>query len=243
MSRELTRRRPGEPWRDDSGQALTDYPRPSVAVDTAVLTLAPRTRPSQNRPVLQLHALLVPTTDHSEVAEWALPGTFVHQGERLGQAVTRSLTEKAGLAGHIPTTQLGVFDDPDRDPRGWVLSVAHLAGIPYERLALLVDHGPCQPRLTTASRPGPLPYDHADIVKAAVTRLQRLYRRGPDPLRLLGERFTMTQLRQVHEAIHGELLQKDTFRRAMEPLLKPTSTLSPGRTGRPSQLFARPRRT
>ena len=28
-------------YRDSSGKALTDYPRPSVAVDTAVLTVPP----------------------------------------------------------------------------------------------------------------------------------------------------------------------------------------------------------
>jgi hypothetical protein len=50
-----------------------------------------------------------------------------------GHAVTRSLTQKAGVTGSHPT-QLAVFDDPPRDERGWVLSVAHLAVIPYGAL-------------------------------------------------------------------------------------------------------------
>ena len=72
--------------------------------------------------------------------QWALPGTFLHQGERLADAVTRSLTQKAGVTGGHPA-QLAVFDDPGRDERGWVLSVAHLAVIPYAALvdAVLAD--------------------------------------------------------------------------------------------------------
>ena len=131
------------------------------------------------------------------------------------------------------------FDDPDRDFRGWVLSVAHLAAVPHEEVASLVESRPGEVVLKPASRPGPLPYDHADILRSAVRRLRRLYLSGPDPLHLLGGRFTMTELRRVHEAVLGGLLQKDTFRRAMEPHLRATSALSSGRTGRPSQVYAR----
>lgn len=227
----------GVPWRDATGRTLSDYPRPSVAVDTAVLTVAPRSKPSPDRPPLQVQVLLAPASHEGADPRWALPGTFLHERERLGDAVARSLADKAGLTRRTPTTQLEVFDDPDRDHRGWVLSVAHLAAVPHEHVAPLLEARPGELRLAPASRPGPLPYDHAAIVKAAVTELRRVYRRGPDPLHLLGNRFTMTQLRHVHEAVAGTPLQKDTFRRLMEPHLRPTSALSSGRTGRPSQLY------
>ena len=60
---------------------------------------------------------------------WALPGTFLHAGETLADAVNRSLREKANVRGLHPR-QLHVFDDPERDDRGWVLSVAHVAVVP-----------------------------------------------------------------------------------------------------------------
>src|SRR4051812_47939943 len=104
-------------YRDASGKTLTDYPRPSVAVDTAVLTVAPDRR--------GLHVLLVRRNGKDDGSDWALPGTFLHEGETLAEAVLRSLKEKAGLLGRAPQ-QLHVFDAPDRDPRGWVLSVAHV---------------------------------------------------------------------------------------------------------------------
>jgi len=226
------------PYRDSSGARLADYPQPSVAVDTAVLTLAPRTNPAPGAPPHRLSVLLVRRPEGVNGPQWALPGTFLHQGERLADAVARSLTQKAGVTGGRPA-QLAVFDDPHRDERGWVLSVAHLAVIPYAALAGALLADPERARLAPVSRPGPLPYDHADIVAAAKKELRRRYANRPDPEHLLGPRFTIRELRDVHEAIAGKTLQKDTFRRAMEPQLRGTGTLSFGTVGRPSQRFRR----
>ncbi|MEP7036567.1 MAG: NUDIX domain-containing protein [Actinomycetota bacterium] len=229
-----------KPYRDATGASLADYPQPSVAVDTAVLTLAPRNDPAPGAPPHRLSVLLVRRPDGAGDPQWALPGTFLHQGERLAGAVTRSLTEKAAVTGGHPA-QLAVFDDPDRDERGWVLSVAHLAVIAYADLAGAVFTDPNRVRLAPASRPGPLPYDHNAIVDAARKELRRRYGDRPDPEHLLGRQFTFRELRDVHEAVAGTTLQKDTFRRAMEPHLRGTGTLSTGTVGRPSQRFRRAR--
>ena len=238
-----------KPYRDSSGARLADYPQPSVAVDTAVLTLAPRTHPARSAPPHRLSVLLVRRPEGVDGPQWALPGTFVHQGERLADAVTRSLTEKAGITGGTPA-QLAVFDKPDRDERGWVLSVAHLAVIPYAALADALLAHPDRVRLAPVSRLEPLPYDHKAIVVAAVKELRRRYADRPDPEHLLGARFTVRELRAVHEAIAGTTLQheavtgtlqKDTFRRAMDPHLQGTGTMSTGTIGRPSQRFRRTR--
>jgi len=164
----------------------------------------------------------------------------LHEGERLAEAVTRSLAQKAGVTGGHPA-QLAVFDDPARDERGWVLSVAHLAVIPYAALAGVLLADPDRVRLAPVSRLDPLPYDHKAIVAAAVRELRARYADRPDPERILGPRFTIRELHEVHEAIAGNTLQKDTFRRAMEPHLQGTGSLSSGTVGRPSQRFRRAR--
>jgi ADP-ribose pyrophosphatase YjhB (NUDIX family) len=211
-----------------------------VAVDTAVLTLAPRADTASGAPAHRLSVLLVRRPEGVLGPPWALPGTFLHRGERLADAVTRSLIEKAGITGRRPA-QLAVFDKPDRDKRGWVLSVAHLAAVPYAALAAALLADPDRVRLAPVSGPGRLPYDHKAILAAAVSELRRRYADRPDPERLLGTRFTVRELRDVHEAVAGTTLQKDTFRRAMEPHLKGTGTLSTGTVGRPSQRFRRAR--
>lgn len=240
MALEPSRPRHTSHYRDSTGRSLADYPRPSVAVDTAVLTLAPRTAPRPGEPPVRLCVLLVRRPEHHTGVSWALPGTFLHPGERLADAVARALADKAGVRAARPT-QLAVFDAPDRDDRGWVLSVAHLASVRYAALAGTLDAHPEAVRLAPVSRPGPLPYDHAAIVTAAAQRLRAGYAERPDPARFLGASFTIRSLRHVHEAVAGTTLQKDTFRRTMQAWLTPTGTLSEGSVGRPSELFRRRR--
>ncbi|BBY44156.1 NUDIX hydrolase [Mycolicibacterium celeriflavum] len=166
---------------------------------------------------------------------WALPGTFHHEGELLADAVDRSLRDKANVRGLHPR-QLHVFDDPHRDDRGWVLSVAHVDVV---RLEQLESRFADTTRLVPIETPGRLPYDHADIITLAVEHIRSRYSDRPDPDGLLGHEFTLRELRIAHEAVAGHTLQRDTFRRAMEPHLEPTGTTTAGTRGRPAELFRR----
>lgn len=207
--------------RDSSGRSLADYPRPSVAVDTAVLAPDPE------------RGLVVLQVRRGRGPGWALPGTFIHPGETLADAVTRSLDQKANIRGLRPR-QLHVFDAPDRDDRGWVLSVAHIAVVSPERLsARLVENT----RLVPVDAPGRLIHDHADIIALAVDDVRARYAAVPDPDGLLAAEFTLRELRLLHEAVKGEALQRDTFRRAMEAGLEATGAQVAAGRGRPAAVF------
>lgn len=222
-------------WRDPHGRRLVDYPRPSVAVDVAVLSLDP----SENRLGVVLHR----RDPEDGWGHWSLPGTFVHEGERLREAALRALEVKAGIAGLHPR-QLHVFDDPQRDPRGWVISVAHVDVVPYSRLQeALANRDDVRLAAVTAPR-AKLPYDHRQIIDAAVDEVRARYAAEPDPFGLLEtSEFTLLELRQVHEAVRGVRLQKDTFRRHMEEHLDSADgKLSQG-VGRPATLYRRKKPT
>lgn len=195
---------------------LDSFPRPSVAVDTAVLTVVDD----------ELSVLLLPASAGLPVR---LPGTFLHEGETLSEAVLRSLRDKAGVRGLAPR-QLHVFDAVDRDDRGRVLSVAFVDVVQARSLpvdALLVD----------VARLPSLAFDHDRIVAFAVDAVRDAYRESPDPSGLLDEPFTMRDLRAVHEAVLGERLLPDTFRRSMLSGLRPTGALSREGRGRPAELY------
>lgn len=207
-------------YRDGYGRTLEDYPRPSVAVDTAVLT------------VRDTVEVLVVRGGSDDAAGWRLPGSFLHPGERLADAVLRSLREKAGVRGLSPA-QLRVFDDPERDPRGWVLSVAHVDVVPAERLPELGDRA----QLRDASAVGDLAFQHGEIVDAALAWLRDRYAAAPDPASLLRAPFRLRELHALHEKVTGRALQRDTFRRVMLPVLEPTGEVERGGVGKPAQLF------
>ncbi|GAB3410346.1 NUDIX domain-containing protein [Schumannella luteola] len=214
-------------YRDHANNTLEDYPRPSVAVDTAVLTLDDAG---------ELAVLLV-RDSHDQGLR--LPGTFLHPGETLSDAVQRSLVIKTGLsptaARHIAPRQLRVFDAPDRDPRGWVLSVAHLAAAPRAELEVDAD----RVAITPVTEVGDPLYQHRAIIDLAVAELRERYREAPDPVGFAPAITTLRALHAVHSAIAGIALPRDAFRRTMEPLLASTGELERGGVGKPARLFRR----
>lgn len=94
-----------------------DYPRPALTVDLVVASLEPRPR-----------VLLIRRRSYPFAGSWALPGGFVEENECLADAARRELAEETGVV-LTDVEQLHTFGDPGRDPRGWTVSVAHLARV------------------------------------------------------------------------------------------------------------------
>jgi len=88
---------------------------PKLMVDTVV--------PSKEGEVL----LIRRASDPYE-GQWALPGGFVEVGETLEDAAARETEEETGLSVEI-VRLVGVYSDPDRDPRGHNVSCAYLARV------------------------------------------------------------------------------------------------------------------
>jgi 8-oxo-dGTP diphosphatase len=103
--------------------------KPAVTVD--VVVLAPPAPPAEAG---GFRVLLIRRKNAPYAGEWALPGGFVEPGETLEAAARRELWEETGLQ---PTSleQLRAFGQPGRDPRGWVISIAHLALLDAEEAA------------------------------------------------------------------------------------------------------------
>ncbi len=209
----------GMTWRDKDGKALTDYPRPSVAVDVAVLTIRER----------RLHVVVV-RSDRG----LALPGTFLRPSETLADAADRALRTKAGLI-DLSFHQLRMFDGPDRDDRGWVLSMAHSAAISARSLAPTTESMPIDGSEPVSS----LAFDHGDMVTEAVLDLRHRYAREVDPALLTDARFTLLELRELYEIVFDRPLPKDTFRRHVIGSLQGTGATSTAGGGRPAELYRR----
>jgi 8-oxo-dGTP diphosphatase len=92
---------------------------------------------------------------------WALPGGFVEYGERAAEAAVREAREETGLEVEL-TALLGVYSRPDRDPRQHTMStlfVGRAAGAPRGG-----DDAAEARVFATDALPGPLAFDHADMI-------------------------------------------------------------------------------
>ena len=74
------------------------------------------------------HILLIRRASDPYEGQWALPGGFVEVGETLEEAAVREAGEETGLTVDI-VRLVGVYSDPDRDPRGHNVSCAYLARV------------------------------------------------------------------------------------------------------------------
>jgi 8-oxo-dGTP diphosphatase len=70
--------------------------------------------------------------------QWALPGGFVEVGETVEEAAVREAAEETGLAVEVARL-VGVYSDPERDPRGHNVSVAFLARVLSGELSAATD--------------------------------------------------------------------------------------------------------
>ena len=60
--------------------------------------------------------------------QYALPGGFIEYGETTESAAARELREETALVA-TKLCLIGVYSEPNRDPRGHVASIAYLANI------------------------------------------------------------------------------------------------------------------
>src|SRR5437588_1716164 len=177
----------------------TLHPNAVVAVDVVLLTVRAADTVAEAWQVL-----LVQRDDAAFAGKWSLPGVLVRAEEAFDAAARRALRTKSGLdAAHWYLEQLGTFGAPDRDSRGRVVSVAHLALERSDGLRLTAGGGIMRAEwVPVRGLPAEsLAFDHADMLRVAANRVQSKLRYSWLAFQLLPRTFTLPELRQVYAAI------------------------------------------
>lgn len=219
---------------------LAAYPRPSLAVDVALLTVVPRA----DDDVPGQLAVLIQERDLAPSGQ-VLPGRFLRERQTLRDAVADVLRLKVGLdVPEVSPRLLRVFDDPHRDERAWTISVAHALAFPYEEAKRAAGEFVGIDANGDLASGETLLFDHDLIVREASIAMRARYEHRPDPDGLLAANFTLAELRALHEAVLGEPLLKDTFNRRMVEHVEPVMgqdrrPLMRSRGGRPAQVYTR----
>jgi len=190
-----------------------------------------------------LCVLLARRLEEPQRGMFALPGGFVGAEESPEQTAERKLREKTGV-GSVHLEQLRTYGAPERDPRGWLPSIAYMALVAPEALP---EERP--PDRDASWHPvdelPPLALDHARIVDDGLWRLRA---RVADKHwfvsvggGLLPERFTLAQAQRLYVALSGDTVDPANFRRDVRAtgLLADTGRSRTDGPGRPGRVYRR----
>ncbi|MFE3198359.1 NUDIX domain-containing protein [Embleya sp. NPDC059237] len=175
-----------------------------------------------------LHVLLVRRGEMPFAGRLALPGGFVRpvidpdgtrHEEDLAEAAERELAEETGLAAgtrldRLHLEQLGTYGTPGRDPRMRIVSVAHLAfapDLPDPTAGGDAAHAQWVP--VADVDPAELAFDHARILADGLERARAKLEYSPLATAFAGEEFTVTELREVYQAVWGRPMHAGNFHR------------------------------
>src|SRR5256885_7490752 len=141
------------------------YPRAALTVDCVVFGLDES----------ELKVLLIERALEPFKGKWALPGGFVRVDETLDEAARRELEEEAGLK-DVFLEQLYTFGEVERDPRERVVSVAYYALVKLSAHENKAATDADEAQWFAVSKVSKLAFDHAEILKMAIQRLQNKVR-------------------------------------------------------------------
>lgn len=200
---------------------VSKFERPSVTTDIVILTLDASD---------ELNILLIKRGEYPYKDRWAIPGGFLAAGkESIDEAAARELKSETNID-DVYLKQLYTFGNPGRDPRTTVISVAYMALVPKHMLDIKAGDDAEDAKLftikydvdgiiftneNTVINEKDLAFDHAEIIKMAITRLRNRIDYEDDAFNLLRDKneFTISELKRIYETIKNRSLDLPNFRK------------------------------
>ncbi len=174
--------------RKEKGEYTYPFPRPSVTTDCVIFGYDGK----------DLKLLLVERGIPPFKGMWALPGGYLQMDEDAIDGAKRELFEETGLRDAY-IEQFRTFSAVDRDPRGRVITIAHLALVRISEVKGGDDAAKAQwfPLKDVPQ----LAFDHDMILREAMKALRQKIHFEPVGFELLPAVFTMPQLQHLYESI------------------------------------------
>lgn len=213
---------------------------PQIGISTVILMLKPPAGQRLGVPrkcESKFWLPLVRRTRYPFKDQWALPGGPLAWDHSLDEAARATLLDGTGLDPQY-IEQLYTFGSTSRSA-----SDLRLVTVAYWALIADSHRGPLPEIENVAWFPlddlPTLAYDHKDIIDTAVARLRAKTSYADVVMRLLGEQFTIGELRSVYDAVMGRPSDPANFRRRMLSGGRLIATAEVRRTGahRPARCY------
>lgn len=229
-------------------QELPMYEKPSVTVDNVILGW-------END---QVKLLLIQRKANPFRGKYALPGGFIDKNEDTLEAVIREVKEEVSIQLDSDCVeQLKTIATPNRDPRTWIITVAHLTYLPDMSQVKVVANDDARSaewvslevtkegELRLFGKKGQLDlselaFDHKEIIEEAVIRVKNRLNYAPTILKILGPIFTLTEARKVYSKFLGlslEELDNSNFRKTHGKFFEELGFETKPVKGRPKKIY------
>lgn len=213
------------------------FRRPQVAVGVVSFVV------SEGR----LGIVLVPFEEFSATPLWGLPAAVIEDQLSLESVLDDVL--RTFLDDEVAKTRQVQTFDRLSDSKGRLIEIAWLAVSPIDSLRdataqhtigyrAISDNGTLE--LTDESGTTlEIPAEQTETVLAAIDRLRELLDSESIAFELLPDEFTLRDLHMVHEAVLGQSLNYDSFRRRMltSGLIDPSGRVEQNVKHRPAELY------
>jgi 8-oxo-dGTP diphosphatase len=203
----------------------------------------------------KLNVLLIEQEDFGQACRLALPGDHLEDEEDLDQSAARVLRELTGLSG-LYLQQCGTFGNPNRvkdpkdlpwlthvrkDPTARVITVAYYALVKMTDFNLLASSFAARAFWHDANEIPRLAFDHNSIFDQALATLRRELSELRVGFELLPNKFTLSQMQAVHEAILNSNFDKRNFRKKAlnDQWVVPLDEKQTGVVHKPARLYTR----
>lgn len=209
---------------------IKDYRVPIFTVDSVLFSVDSGS----------LNVLLVKRNNEPFKGKWGLPGGFIDIDNDVSaeQAAIRKIVEKTGAQPQY-LQQLHTFSSPKRDPRGFSVTLSFYAMIAYQAVASQLSSIEAVKFIDVdQALKKKLAFDHHQIIKMALSRIQQKALYSMVPAYCLPNEFTMTDYKNIIEIILGQSIQRKSLIRRVEAsdMFEPLNKFEhSGR--RPAQLY------
>ena len=144
--------------------------------------------------------------------KYALPGGLVRDTETLESCARRTLLEKLSID-NLYIEQLGSFDAVNRDPRERIISVAYFSIIRQDMLQTILGRGVSDVIWENIFDIPKIAFDHNEIIKEAINRVQGKLAYEPIVFELLNKKFAMSEVQKIYETFYNQQIDKRNFRK------------------------------
>ncbi|MDB5263523.1 MAG: hydrolase [Adhaeribacter sp.] len=187
----------------------------------------------------KLKVLLIKRAIEPSAGSWALPGGFVLNQEDLDMSARRTLQNMTGMT-NMFMEQVYTFGQVNRFPGRRVVTVTYYSLINYTLENLKAGPDASAIHWFDIAEVPELVFDHRHILDTTLNFLRAKVRTEPIGFELLPQKFTLTELQGLYEAVLGTVFDTRNFRKKILKmnLLMPLDETQVGVAHRAARLYS-----